>query len=297
MTKRILTIALGVAVLAVLVAPAAFASNMGFKLERQLTNIASSRNLYIVSLPYFRSYEDLGSFGGNGQPFGPPDGVVTAVDVLLDWFTNGDGSCDGGFECEGEVTLQNFEADPALNPEQLPTDLTISKNFLGEVQFVGTDYDIGHDTSPGRADEKPRGYVAIVAAGDFPTITVGSHDPDFGNGSWTVTEFSGSRNLHFFSLPYHTTFTTAQELLTAMWDATNGDEEITLQTFDPDPTTNDLQLFTDCTVRCAFPCGSPPAPEFICPDGDFSLLPGQGYNLIVASGGADGMVNIPLSHY
>jgi hypothetical protein len=278
-----------------MIAPPALASNMGFKLERQLTNIQNSRNLYIVSLPYFRSYEDLGSFAGNGMPFGPPDGAVTAVDVLLDWFTNGDGTCDGGFECDGEITLQNFEADPAINDVQLPTDLTISMNFLDEVQFVGTDYDIGHDTSPGRVDEQPRGYVAIVAAGDFATITVGSHNPDFGNGQWVLSELTNSRNLHFYSLPYHTTFTTASELLTAMWDGSEPafmQDEITLQTFDPDPTNNPGQLPTDCTIVGDFG-GNPDLASCT----DFPLVPGQGYAIIVASGGADGVISTPLSHY
>jgi hypothetical protein len=295
MTKRILTLALGVAVIAVLMAPAVFASNMGFKLERQLTNLANSRNLYIVSLPFFRSYEDLGSFAGAGAPPGPPDGMVTAVDVLMDWFTNGDGSCDGGWECDGEITLQNFEADPALNSEQLPTDLTISFSQLTqEMSLIGTDYPVGHDTAPGRADEKPRGYTSIIAAGDFPSITVGSHDPEWGNGTWAIQQFAGSRNLHFYGLPYHTTFTTASELLTAAYNVVEDTEEITLQTFDPDPNSNDQQLFTDCTVRPNFPPDGTPNFQACS---DFPLVPGQGYNLIVAAAGADGQVDVPLTHY
>jgi hypothetical protein len=213
----------------------------------------------------------------------------------MDWFTNGDGTCDGGFECDGEITLQTFEADPAMNPEQLPVSLTISKNFLDEIQFVGTDYDIGHDTAPGRADEKPRGYLAIIAAGDFPTTTVGSHDPVFGGGQWIITEFSPSRNLHFFSLPYHTTFTTASELLTAMWDSGEpafSQDEITLSTFDPDPGSNPAQINTDCTALGDFG-GNLDLTACV----DFPLVPGQGYAIIVATGGANGIVTNPLSHY
>lgn len=316
MTKRILTVALGVAIVATMVAPAAFASNMGFKLEREFDTVdpVLSKGLYYVSFPFFRSFEDLGqTTAGSIQT---PDNFVTAADVLLDWFTNGDGCCPGedavdcppngdngnNFpdECAVEMSLINRIPDPAVNPDQTPVILKIKPGLLGGIIFEGEDFNISEDPTlqdpslpASRTDEVIRGYEVLAAAGNAPSVIVGSHNPDI--SLWTVPFYPlPSQNFQAFSLPYHTTYTTADELLTAAFndaDTPPDTEEFTLITFDPDPTTNPDQVATVRKIKKDF------LGNIIFEGTNFDLVPGNGYGLLNAAAGPDGVIEIPLPHY
>jgi hypothetical protein len=301
--KRILTLTVGVAVLAALAAPMAFGSNMGFKLERPIDNIAESRSLYFVSLPFYRSFQDLAGDQSNPRT---PNGVIDSSDVLLDWFTNGDGFCPGEAgdngnnfpsECGGVITLFTFNADPAVNPGQTFTFQTIRTDLSGNPIFTSDGFTIQDPTDPNGTGETQQGYMAQAVSGQFPTITVGSHNP--GLTEWVLTEFDPSRNLNIYSLPYHTTWTTSRELLTDVWDATETSKEIiTLFGFDPDPATNPGQVFTTQTARADLGGNLIFAPDsgLDCGDG-FCLTPGNGYMVQVVSGGDDGTVTVPQPHY
>jgi len=311
MVKRLLTVAVAAAVVLALVAPMAHASNMGFKLERPFEKPQpESLAIYYVSFPFYRSFQD---FGSQADPR-TPDGQITAVDVLIDWFTNGDGCCPGetcdngnGFpdECGGTaapfdaaIQIGTMEADPVINPSQAILNLKIQRPPVGGfISFSGLDFSIGDATAPGRADETRRGYQVEVTKGLFPAIIVGSHNPD--TVEWLVQGYdplTGSLNINYFSLPYHTTFTTAEEFLVAAWDALAEDEQIQLVTFDPDFLTNPAQALLNKKIQPA-PVGggytfSPPAGQ-----NNFALVPGNGYRLEIVAAGGDDIVTVPLSHY
>jgi hypothetical protein len=309
MVKRLLTSAVAAAVVLALVAPMAHASNMGFKLERPLEKPQpESLAIYFVSFPFYRSFQDFGS----QSDWQTPDGVITAADVLIDWFTNGDGCCPGDAcdngnnfpdECgqgtsAGAIQIGMMNPDPVANPSQSIQNLSILPAPIGGgLIFSGQDFPIGDPTDPGRADEIIRGYQVEIPFGLYPVIIVGSHNPDV--VTWDIGGFdpaTGSLNINHFSLPYHTTFTTAEELLEATWDATNEDEQIIISDFDPDTGTNAAQLRMNKSILPA-PVGggfifSPPAGQ-----NNFALVPGNGYEITIAAAGADMVVQMPLSHY
>ena len=304
--KRFLTIACGVAVLAALAAPMAYGSNMGFKLERPANNVQDSRSLYFISLPFYRSFQDL---AGDSTAAQTPNGHVDSADLLLDWFTNGDGCCPGQTsctdngnnfpdECSGVITLFTFWPDPAVNPSQLFTTQTIRTNLQGEPTLIGENFTIQDPSDPNSdAAMVPQGYMAQAVSGEFPTITVGSHNPDV--TTWVLQEFAGSRNLNIYSLPYHTTFTQSDELLTAIWDDTEAAKEVlTIFTFDPSPATNPTMTFTTQTIRPDLSGNATyiPASGLSCGTG-FCLTPGNGYMIQVVGGGTDGNVTVPQPHY
>lgn len=275
--------AFAVAVIGMLVAPLAFGSNMGFKLERNLDLVPGGLSYYVMSFPFYRSVQDL--YHSGNDDFGS-DGSVMSDDVLADWFTNGDGSCDGGWECDGSISLLRFVNDPQAGGDfNKWVGQTIAWNtFLNKPQVSGTPFDIDNAGDPGK------GYLVQIPSGtSFPVVIVGSHNP-------SVTEFvmtfeNGALNKHPFSLPYHTTFTDSQQLLDAI-PAPDFENGISLLRFINDPADGQFNQWVGQTVvwntflqEKQF-SGTP-----------FPLVPGDGYLFILNAEPANTTASVPLPHY
>jgi hypothetical protein len=308
MLRRILPATATALLLFFLCLPApAQASNLGFKLDKVAEKPQpDSLAIYFVSFPFHRSFTD---FGSQADPR-TPDGQVTAVDVLIDWYTGGDGccpgeACDNGVnfpdECGGStgssLIFGKMDPDPVVNPAQSMQNISILPSPIGGFPIIsGTDFSIGDPSAPGRPDEVIRGYQLEVSGGTWPFVIVGSHDPSI--TEWVIPWYApatGSLNINQFSMPYHTTFTTAEELLVAMWNAAAEDEQILISDFDPSPVTNPEQLRINKSISPS-PIGGyvfSPRPGV----NNFPLIPGNGYEITVINGGTDDVVVMPLSHY
>jgi len=299
MRKTAIQVALVVAGLGLLFAPSLFGSNMGFKLERNLNQVAGSQSFYVMSFPFYRSFNDLWETGvGLGT-----DGLVQSDDVLADWFTNGDGSCDGGWECVGAITLMYFDNNcpggtcnqfvfQTIGPDAFPPYAPV---------MTGVPFPV-MDT----AGAEPRqGFVAQITAADangdgipdpgaFPVIIVGSENPDV--VSFRVDKVA-SQSFYPFSMLYHTTWTTSREVLQAAWDNqdpadTNCSLSLTFMDYDnncPASPTCNQWVFQSVTGNAFDPCGQPP--DFT--GTEFNLVPGNGYMFQVVTSWSD----IPLPHY
>jgi hypothetical protein len=136
-----------------------------------------------------------------------------------------------------------------------------------------------------------------VPEGDFPTVIVGSHNPDV--TVYPITRVTGAQSFFPFSLPYHTTKVTSDEILQDAWD--NRDDQtpepdcsdqlkLTILDFglDPgDPTT--FNQFYGQTIEgdpfnsCAPSMTGTP----------FNLVPGNGYTFQVIADGTQ----LPIPHY
>jgi hypothetical protein len=289
-------------ILAAAAAALAVPANADWQL-RDIDKVEHSRSIYFVSFPFNRGFLDLS--GGPGAER-QPDGIVDSADVLVDWFTGGDGLCPGepgnspGFpdECGGILTLFTFEADSGVNTDQTFRGQTIRRGWSRRVMLLGESFSIEDPSDPKSVDEPPQGYIAVPARGRFPTVTTGSHDPAWGGGVWELPEYWHSRNLHIFSLPWETVYGKSCNLLLDIFDEPEHQEVITLLTFDPDPASNPEQIITAQTI---FPCvdigGTPgciPDNGFDCGDG-FCLRPGHGYMIQIRSAGSDGIVRVPLT--
>jgi hypothetical protein len=277
--------AIAVAVVGLLVAPLAFGSNMGFQLERNLDLVPGGLSYYVMSFPFYRSQQDLWDTGG-GAP--GTDGMIMSDDVLTDWFTNGDGSCDGGWECDGSISLLRFVNDPAAGGDfnQWVGQTIAFNQFTSQLQMSGTAFDITNAADPGK------GYLVQIPSGtSFPVVIVGSHNP-------SVTEHvmvfeTGALNKHPFSLPYHTTFTDSEQLLDTIPDP-DFKKGVSLLRFINDPADGQFNQWVGQTV--AF---NEFTQEKVISGTAFPLVPGDGYLFVLNAEPETpgGTVSTPLPHY
>lgn len=287
MRKTAIQVALVVAGLGLLFAPALFGSNMGFKLERNLNQVAGSQSFYIMSFPFYRSFNDLWNTGGGVLG---TDGAVQSDDVLADWFTNGDGACDGGWECVGGITLMYFDNTcPGATCNQFVFQTIAPDPFTSAPAITGVPFQV-LDTA---GADPTQGFLAqIIDSGAFPVIIVGSENPDV--VQVRVDRVTGSQSFFPFSMLYHTTWTTSADVLQAAWDGQDDLAEcpliFTIMDFDNNcpasPTCNQFVFqsiaedpFTNCLASTT---GTP-----------FNLVPGNGYMFQLSASGSD----IALPHY
>jgi hypothetical protein len=238
---------------------------------------------YVMSFPYYRSFAD-GWHSGNND-FGQ-DTNVMSDDVLADWFTGGDFSCDGGWECDGSISLLYFNNDPAAGTDfNKWVGQTIAWNaFQGKAVISGTAFDIDNAAAPGK------GYLVQIPSGtQFPVVIVGSHNPDVTD--FVMTFETGALNKHPFSLPYHTTFTDSQELLDAI-PAPDFENGISLLRFINDPADGQFNQWVGQTVVWNQFLG-----EKQFSGTPFPLVPGDGYLFILNAEPANVTAAIPLPHY
>jgi hypothetical protein len=279
MCKRVFLYAL--LILLVFGISAALASNMAFKLQRDLAVVPGGLSYYLMSLPYHRSFADL--WNSQTGEFGQ-DSLVDSADVLATWFTDGDGSCDGAWECDGSISLLYFVNDPTDPDLNRWKGQTIAGTPFG-VSLSGEPFDILNAGDPGR------GYLVQVPSGtSFPIFIVGSHDP-------LVTEFvmtyeAGALNKHPYSLPYHTVHADSQELLDSIPDPDyrNG---VSLLRFINDPADSQFNRWVGQTVLWS-PFGGK---QFS--GTPFPLEPGHGYllELISEPETPGGTVAVPGPHF
>jgi hypothetical protein len=274
---------LSAAVAGVLAATAASGSNMGFRLERDLEFVRDGVSYYLISLPFNRAFADLWDMGAND--FGQ-DQVVDSADVLADWYTGGDGSCDGGWECDGIISLLYFVNDPGDPNFNRWVGQTLAYNPFTSHTMSGTPFDIENATDPAR------GYLVQVPAGTtFPVVIHGSHDPDV--TEFVMTHVPGGLNKHVLSLPYHTTYQDSIELLDSIPapDYWNG---VSILRFVNDPSHPQFNQWVGQTIAWN---------EFLAmkqvSGAPFPLVPGEGYMLTLFSEPPTpgGTVVVPLPHY
>lgn len=278
--------AVAVAVVGLLVAPLAFGSNMGFKLERNLDLVPGGLSYYSMSFPFYRSFADL--WDNQSVPPGlGQDALVMSDDVLADWFSGGDGDCSNyPNECNGSISLLRFINDPAAGADfNKWVGQTVTYNqFTDAVQISGTAFDIDNAADPGK------GYLVQIPSGTlFPIVIVGSHNPDVVD--FVMTFETGALNKHPFSLPYHTTFSDSQQLLDGIPppDFENG---ISLLRFINDPADGQFNQWVGQTVR-----QDPFGPGKLWVGTSFPLVPGDGYLFVLNGEPPNTTAAVPLPHY
>jgi hypothetical protein len=275
--------AVAVAVVGLLVAPLAFGSNMGFKLERNLDLVPGGLSYYVMSFPYYRSFAD--GWDTMANDFGQ-DTNVMSDDVLADWFTGGDGTCDGGWECDGSISLLRFVNDPAAGGDfnQWVGQTIAFNQVTQELQMSGTAFDITNAADPGK------GYLVQIPSGtSFPVVIVGSHNP-------SVTEFimtfeNGALNKHPFSLPYHTTFTDSQQLLDTIPDP-DFRSGVSLLRFINDPADGQFNQWVGQTVAW-----NDFTQQKVFSGNPFPMVPGDGYLFVLNGEPPNTTAVVPLPHY
>lgn len=273
--------AVAVAVVGLLVAPLAFGSNMGFKLERNLDLVPGGLSYYSMSFPFYRSFGDLWDSGAND--FGS-DAAVMSDDVLADWFTGGDGTCDGGWECDGSISLLRFVNDPGTDLNKWVGQTIAYNVFQQKAVMSGTAFDIDNAADPGK------GFLVQIPSGtQFPVVIVGSHNPD--ETDFVMTFMTGALNKHPFSLPYHTTYSDSEQLLDGIPDP-DFKKGISLLRFINDPADGQFNqwvgqtvAWNDFTMEKVF-SGTP-----------FPLVPGDGYLFVLNAEPENVAAAVPLPHY
>jgi hypothetical protein len=159
--------------------------------------------------------------------------------------------------------------------------MTIS--WIGGMPFFSGDaFDVENLVEPAK------GYFVQVNVGQVPVVIVGSHNPDV--TVWPIARPVGSQGLKGFSLPYHTTWVTSQDVLQNAWDNQTGtnDLNLSLAYFELDPGAGaDFNSFVGQTV---VGIGSP---DPLWTGDPFNLIPGDGYLFQLNQGGA----NLQMPHY
>lgn len=270
-----------VAAVGLLVAPLAFGSNMGFKLERNLDAVPGGLSYYVASFPFYRSFQDL--WHSANRTFGA-DGQIMSDDVLADWMTNGDGTCDGSFpsECNGSFSMLKFNNNPASPAFNRWDGQSIAKNPLGNIVISGTAYDITNTTDPGT------GFLVQVLTGAFPVIIVGSENPDVTVYDMPYT--AGALNYFPFSHLYHSTYVTSADLLNAIPDP-DWEKGVAILRFINDSADPAFNRWAGQTVT------KNPLGNKVLSGTPFNLVPGDGYLFQLPGAPTDGTVTIPLPHY
>jgi hypothetical protein len=216
-------LALSVAGGVYLAAAPAQASNMGFKLERNLraerddVSARAFQNLYYVSFPLFNGLDpDLANsadasqnkcVGDPGLPPGPltGDGILNADDALCDLWTS-------------RLGLMTFSR--WVNNECRSDSRSANINFANQVQFSGL------FTIP---LEREVGYEVVVGSRpgvtlDNRTVIVGSHDPSYPGQTLHV---NCRPQKYYLNLPYHTMYRTVDEMMCGLeitdWQPDPGD--------------------------------------------------------------------------
>jgi len=286
-----------VAAVGLLVAPLAFGSNMGFKLERTMAAVPGGLSYYPVSLPFYRSVQDLWNTAAAG--FTPTAGTDNGVgemwsdDLLADWWTNGDGTCDGSFpsECVGSITILRFinlSADPGFNTWK---GQTIARNpITGNPVMSGVRFDVVNDpaTDP---DGPGQGFLVTIPNGSFPVIIVGSENPDV--PTYVMPFVAGGLNKHPYSHLYHSTYVTSQDLLTDLATATGSWEGgVSILDFINDSADPAFNTWKGQTIAKNPITGNPTYSGT-----PFNLVPGNGYVFVLNGAPPAGSTTISLPHY
>jgi hypothetical protein len=209
-------------------------------------------------------------------------------DVLADWFTGGDFSCDGGWECDGSISLLRFVNDPAAGGDfNKWVGQTIAWNaFQMKAVISGTAFDIDNAAEPGM------GFLVQIPSGtSFPIVIVGSHNPVASQSGFTMTYETGALNKHPFSLPYHTTFADSFELLDNI-PAPDFENGISLLRFINDPADGQFNQWVGQTVTW-----NPFLMEKQISGTPFQLVPGDGYLFVLNAEPPNTAAVIPLPHY
>jgi hypothetical protein len=269
---------LAAVMLALVAVPAARASNMMFKAERELVKIEGSQSYYYISFPFFRSSGDLWNTQEARLDPGPggDDGVLSD-DVLADWYTNGDGSCEPG-ECEGIVSLLRFNR----GTNQWEGQTILRNPFTLEIEITGAPFDVD--------DDPPEGHLAQVVEGEFQVEIVGSENPFVLD--WHLVTEPGKANYYPFSLPYHTIWQTSDDLLDAAWEGRDDSQCFTLVVARFDNATNEhieRKVEDDDCPDCL--AGATCQPVFS--GTAFPLDPPEGYRLQIEKGSTW----LPIPHY
>jgi hypothetical protein len=216
-------LALSVAGGVYLAAAPAQASNMGFKLERNLrmerddVSARAFQNLYFVSFPLFNGLDpDLANtadpsankcVGDVGPPIGPAtgDGLLNADDAICDLWTSR----------RGLMSFSRF-----VNNECRLDSRSANITFTGAIQFSGL------FTTP---LEREVGYQVVVGAPagvtlDNRVVIVGSHDPSYPGQTIHV---NCRPQQYYLNLAYHTMYRTADEVFCGLeitdWTPDPGD--------------------------------------------------------------------------
>lgn len=230
MMRRLLTTALALSFAGgvYLAGAPAQASNMGFKLERDIdfvrdANQVQLRNNYWLSYPYFNGLGDLANtaaLGGAitnacvGEPAGPatPDGIINVDDAMCDHWQA---------RLTDPATAGTFSMTMFERSDCIPRSRTANIRF-GNAVFVGDVFPL----------ETEHGYQINMAAGagQSPSnrvIIVGSHDPGFPGLDIVATPIFPSCNpgpgvvccganaaqRELIAVPYHSMYQRSVELL------------------------------------------------------------------------------------
>ena len=252
-------------------------SNIGFKLERTFEATPGHKAHYLVSVPSFFGLTDVADPAAP-DPCDPPggvgDGLVTADDILCDWWT----SRQGGMAVS--------RLDHATQQWQVRTIFLDAAT--GDVVLAG-DW-----TAPLVGGEAYALSVSLPGIGGVqnPVIIVGSHDP--GRPCQDDVDvppgFASAETL--LSYPYHGMYQFADELLCglARWDWNDADGDgfpdtcddgifdaasgvaMTVLTYDNEPGSPSRDTFVGRTVT-----RSPATGELEFTGVNYRLTPGDAY--------------------
>lgn len=239
MTRRIWSAALALSMAGgvYLTSVPAQASNMGFKLERDVdyrvnTGGTPLQNIYWVSVPYFNGLGDLANtlatntnkcVGETGGPLAA-DGWINVDDVLCDWWQS---RITAPGAPAGTFSVTYFKRSDCIPATRNAVFRFGAPNFSGDI-FPVDDGD--PDPSNNTDLWTDIGYQVNLAApvGSTPTnriIVVGSHDPAFAGHSVVATAdcavtggtppccAATAPQRDIVAVPYHTMYRKAVELL------------------------------------------------------------------------------------
>jgi len=287
-----------------LVASPVQASNMGFKLERELKvvrendndNRTNWGNTYIVAFPKFNGLGDVANSSPTspankcvGDTGGPAagDGIIELTDAVCDLWTSRN--------IRGSFAIYQFQRDTCIFKAR-----TAAFDPFAGVTFGG-DSDVTM-TGPNERDTSYQVTVASnVTAPPLPqnrAVIVGSHDPSFTGRQIRQPVPDCNPRVDFIAPDYHTMYTKAAEILCGLegidWvDTTpadgfpdtctegifDGTRAIQVLTFDNVNDDSLLTLDNSWTFMSAVFVSFPPPGRITFGGSNFDLVPGDGYKV------------------
>jgi len=218
-------------------------SNLAWHLERNLVHVQDP-TYYFVTLP------ERGSRRGSDE-------------LLIDWYTNGDGFCPGSpgdngdnfpDECTGSISLTRV--DPATGIE---TTRTISE---------GRPWEFSGEPFPLRPME---GVRAEISSGSYPARIFGANDPHL--PPLEIHYLPDDDRIFYVSVRPDTVWTTSEEMLLTLFQA---NDCTSLSVFTWDTSLGAVVLQTMKTDSCSGdPC------DYLISGPSIPIIPGNGYGLFL----------------
>lgn len=178
-------------------------SNMAFRIELNLFSSASVEYPanHLVSLPLEWNPPDVAGGADSWPCDDAGDGEATLDEALCELWTSVDALSDARFTVEAlDRSLEAFVARVGERVGGGPPGASGSTAPLSDTVGAGAALSV-----------RVEGDVA-----DNPVVIVGSHDPDF--GGYLLSSPADRGSFHLLSVPYHTRYRTADEILCGIRD-------------------------------------------------------------------------------